>query len=81
MEILLRGRQLTILFDVQRPEVMGRWGSRGVSVWSGDPKPRLGEQWDCEVLSEWETGILVHPLQRVFQGEGGQVEEGPFSYA
>lgn len=38
-------------------------GERIVAPWSGNPEPEFGETWECEVLTEWATGMMVIPMR------------------
>jgi hypothetical protein len=53
---------------------LGSYGKHTVVAWDGEPKPKLGERWECEVFTVWDSGeqrqglkwgsgMLVRPLR------------------
>jgi len=62
---------ITVQFNRRgRMRPLGTYDGRIVCVWSGDDQPQLGETWECRIITQWNTGMMVRPLKRVDNVEG-----------
>ena len=59
------GKTITATFDSSRFPRYGTYAGRCICPWSGHPQPQPGETWECRVLTDWGTGMLVAPLRRL----------------
>ena len=62
-DIFYAGHTVTVTFDRAHP-LQGTYKGRRVCPWSGHPQPQPGETWECRVLTDWGTGMLVVPLRK-----------------
>jgi len=70
------GDHITVNFDTEGwgGGVLGSYDKRTVAIWNGHPAPKLGERWECQVATVWDSGrqgrglswgagMLVRPLR------------------
>ena len=74
--ILSNGTTVRVNFDLDMySNIYGSYGNIKIIPWSGNPKPKLNETWDVQVLTSWENennrstkfiySAMVKPLKKV----------------